>query len=82
MSDAESKRPDTNKVFTFCDGNFRAWIDQDAIHIKAVDEHGDPIELSAEETRVIISEMIKLVDEIQSQEEKGGHDAYRQLSEE
>jgi hypothetical protein len=47
-----------------CDGNFRAWIEQETVHITAVDRHGDPIELNEAELLLIIKVLTKLLDEI------------------
>jgi len=48
-----------------CEGNLRAWIEPGAIHIKAGDRNGDPIELSQGEVRVLIEQLIKLADQIE-----------------
>jgi hypothetical protein len=51
-------------VVVLCDGNFRAWIEQETVHMKAVDRHGDPIELNEAESLLVIKELTKLLDEI------------------
>ncbi len=57
---------DTNseESVTMCDGDFRAWIEQEAIHIKATDTYGDPVELSADEVRLLAKQLLKLADRI------------------
>jgi hypothetical protein len=47
-----------------CDGELRAWIEQETVHLKAVDSHGDPIELSADEVRRLAQELAKLAKQI------------------
>jgi hypothetical protein len=42
-------------------GDLRAWIEQEAIHIKAIDKRGDPVELSVDEARLLIEHLTKLV---------------------
>jgi len=40
-----------------------AWVEQsDTVHLKAVDEHGDPVELAAEELKSLIAELSRLHD--------------------
>ena len=41
------------------------WIEQEAIHIKAVDLHGDPIELSEVEARKLANNLITLADSLE-----------------
>ena len=46
-------------------GEFRAWIEQEtSIHVKAVTQYGDPIELSAEAARLIANMLIAMADEL------------------
>jgi hypothetical protein len=47
-----------------CDGDLRAWIEQEAIHLRAAASHGDPVELSVDEVRVLAKELLRLADRI------------------
>jgi hypothetical protein len=39
-------------VIELADGDVRAWIEQgNAVHIKAVDRYGDPVELTARQAK-------------------------------
>jgi hypothetical protein len=35
-----------NTKFSLCDDEIRVWVEQEAIHIKAVDKSGDPVEIT------------------------------------
>ena len=42
------------------DGEVRAWIEQgETVHIKAVDRHGDPVELTASEVKKLVDVLLK-----------------------
>lgn len=48
-------------VFKTAGGRVCAWVEQsDTVHLKAVDEHGDPVELMADELRALIDELSRL----------------------
>jgi hypothetical protein len=50
-----------DEVQTFADGEVRLWIaDGGSIHLKAVDPHGDPTELTAEMAREIAAALLEL----------------------
>jgi hypothetical protein len=51
---------------TMCGDELRAWVEQEAIHLKAIDSRGDPIELSADEVRHLAEQLIRLAEKIQS----------------
>jgi hypothetical protein len=55
-------------IVTMGDGDIRAWIEQEAIHIKAFDNHGDPVELSAEEARILAQELLRLAEGVEKDE--------------
>jgi hypothetical protein len=55
---------DEQQAVSMCDGAVRAWIEQEAIHIKAVDSYGDPVELTANEVRILAEQLVKLADKI------------------
>ena len=43
----------------------RMWIEQESIHLKAVDEpHGDPVELAEHEAEVVIGALQSLLDRL------------------
>lgn len=49
------------EVFKTARGCVSAWIEQDdTVHLKAVDEHGDPVELTADELRSLLDELSRL----------------------
>ena len=51
----------TAEVFKTAGGSVIAWVDQaDTVHLKAVDEHGDPVELTTEELKSLIDELSRL----------------------
>lgn len=37
-----------NKKFELLEGEISLWVEQESVHIKAVDPHGDPVELTSE----------------------------------
>lgn len=45
-------------------GGVRLWIEQETVHIKAVTQEGDPVELSEDEATLLASALTKLVKEI------------------
>jgi hypothetical protein len=54
----------TKSDVTMCDGDLRAWIEQETIHLKATDKYGDPIELSWEEARIFAQQLLSLADKV------------------
>ena len=40
---------DMPRVQEISDGDVKVWIEQECIHLAAVDPHGDPIELTVDE---------------------------------
>jgi hypothetical protein len=55
---------DTQEMIQMCDGDLRAWIEQGTIHMKAVDRHGDPVEVSRVEIRLLAKQLLDLADEL------------------
>jgi len=47
------------------DGEVSAWIDG-GIHLKAITKFGDPVELSAEEARMVVDGLLRLVAELEA----------------
>ena len=48
-----------HQVQKFAAGEVYLWLEQDSsIHLKAASEHGDPVELTADEAREIASALI------------------------
>ncbi len=54
------------QLITMCNGDLRAWIEQEAIHIKATDRHGDPVELSVAEVRLLIEQLNRLIANVEA----------------
>jgi len=47
------------------DGEVRAWIEQgQSVHLKAVDPHGDPVELTAAEVKKLADTLLKFYERI------------------
>jgi hypothetical protein len=46
------------------EGNLRAWLEQEAIHLKAVDKYGDPLELTGREARTLAQRLVRLAEMI------------------
>ena len=47
------------------DGEVRAWIEQgQSVHIKAVDLHGDPVEMTASEVKKLADTLLKFYERI------------------
>jgi len=42
------------------DGDVSLAIEQESVHLKAVDEHGDPIELNADMCRILANKLAEL----------------------
>ena len=51
-------------LFTISDGEVSAWVDG-GIHLKAVTPSGDPVELSAEEARALLSALSRFLVEVE-----------------
>ena len=47
------------------EGNLRAWIEQESIHLKAIDPCGDPLELTSDEARMLAEQLTKLADRLE-----------------
>ena len=43
-----------------CEGDVRAWIEQETIHMKVVDRGGDPVELNESEVQALIEHLVRL----------------------
>jgi hypothetical protein len=51
----------TAEIFKTASGRVSAWVEQaDTVHLKAVDGHGDPVELTADELESLIDELSRL----------------------
>ncbi len=53
-----------SKKFEILDGNVRLWIEQESLHIKAADPHGDPVELTKEEAEILAQALLEISKEI------------------
>ena len=52
-------------TFEMSDGNIRIWIEQEAIHLRVVDAHGDPIELTVEEAKVLAGALLRIAEDME-----------------
>lgn len=57
--------PSKDAIFAVSDGEVRAWIDG-GIHLKASTSEGDPVELNADEARLVIDGLLRLVRELEA----------------
>jgi len=53
-----------SKIFEISDGEVRLWIEQENLHIRAIDSHGDPVELTKEEAVKLAEALIRFSKEI------------------
>jgi len=54
---------ESTKRYTSEDGCIDAWIEQDSsIHLKSISKFGDPVELTANEVRVLAENLRKLAE--------------------
>ena len=49
---------------SFSNGDVKLWIEQEAIHLKTLDPHGDPVELSTHEARRLGQLLLRLADQV------------------
>ncbi len=48
------------ELLDLAEGEVRAWIEQgEAVHLKAVDPHGDPVELTATEVKKLADALLR-----------------------
>jgi hypothetical protein len=52
------------KQFELSDGDVRFWLEQESLHLIAVDSYGDPIELSKDEAIELGKALLKFAEEI------------------
>ncbi len=52
------------KQFELSDGDLRFWLEQESLHLIAVNSCGDPIELSKDEVIELGKALLKLAEEI------------------
>jgi len=52
------------EVFSLYDGDIRVWIEQEAIHMKAVDHGVDPVEMTGDEARKLAAKLIEFAEAI------------------
>jgi len=52
---------DKNGIASFSNGEITVWIEQSSsVHIRAVSPHGDPVELSSEETKELALHLLRV----------------------
>jgi hypothetical protein len=54
----------SQRVFELLDGEVRLYEQQEAIHLRAVDSHGDPVELTASAARKLAEQLLALAEQI------------------
>lgn len=47
-------------------GDVRAWVEQETVHLKAADQYGDPVELNADELKLLIGELTRLYESVRT----------------
>ncbi len=55
---------ETERVFKLMDGDVCAFEEQEAIHLKAVDKSGDPVELTSSSAKKLAEFLLKLAAQI------------------
>jgi hypothetical protein len=53
-------------VKSFSDGAVSFWIEQETIHLKVSEPHGDPIELTENEAKQLANALLEAVREIEA----------------
>ena len=53
-----------NKQFELSNGDVRLWLEQESLHLIAVDSNGDPVELSKNEVIKLGETLLKFAEEI------------------
>ena len=52
-------------TFTAAEGEVCAWIEQEAIHVRIVSKHGDPVEFTKWEAEQLAEALLKLAKKIE-----------------
>ena len=55
-----------SQQFEISDGEVRLWIDQESLHLRATDAHGDPVELTKEEAVKLAQALLDFSEKIDS----------------
>jgi hypothetical protein len=55
-----------SKQFEVSNGEVRLWIEQESLHLRATDAHGDPVELTKEEAAKLAEALLSFSKEIHS----------------
>jgi hypothetical protein len=58
----------TKKQITRIDDSLAVWIEQGAIHLKVIEKHNDPIELSAAAGKELAHVLLQMCQEIEASE--------------
>ena len=66
--DKELQMANDSKIKSFSDGDVRFWIEQETVHIKTYDPHGDPVELTENEAKNLALALLEAVREIESKD--------------
>ena len=55
----------TNKlIIETIDENIHVWIEQEAIHLKAIDAYGDPVELTGASAKQLATKLLEMADRL------------------
>ncbi len=55
-----------NEIITLANGDITLWLEQDSsIHIRAVSQRGDPVELNSEEAKELADRLLRLASTIE-----------------
>lgn len=52
------------KIFEMSDGEVRLWIEQESLHIRAIEANGDPVELTKEEAKKLAEALVEFCNAI------------------
>jgi len=54
-----------NKVIKIFGDDISLWIEQETVHLRAVDRYGDPIEMTPEMCKQLATELLSLSDKVE-----------------
>ena len=60
---ANNNKPNVEVI----DENIRIWIEQEAIHLKAIDSYGDPVELTGASAKQLAARLMEMADRLDDQ---------------
>jgi hypothetical protein len=67
-NDLQGYRPLQNDEGAFrLDADTGVWLRDESIHVKVVTGHGDPVELSSKEARLVARALLRFADEVDAE---------------